>query len=65
MDGRWLRVPKSVSASWHSHQLAAVFLAGTTPVNGAGGPVDRVSVGGTAGSASRAARYAKREHAAE
>ena len=33
-DGRWLLVRKSVSASWPSHQRAAVFSAGTTPVPG-------------------------------
>jgi hypothetical protein len=32
--GRWLLVRKSVSASWPSHQRAAVFSAGTTPVPG-------------------------------
>ena len=34
--GRWLLVRKSVSASWPSHQRAAVFPAGTTPVPGTG-----------------------------
>jgi hypothetical protein len=35
-DERWLLVRKSVNASRNSHQQAALFLAGTTPVNGAG-----------------------------
>jgi len=61
-DGRWPRVRKSVSESWHSHQQVAVFLAGTTPVNGAvaGGPGERRWYGR---SASCAARRAKRKHA--